>query len=40
MKTESTNVTFNPVSEQLCIITTNASENIKCHLMSAYETTQ
>ena len=27
--TEKTNVTFNPVSEQICIITTNTSEKIK-----------
>ena len=33
------NVTFNPVSERICIITTNTSENIKCHLISAYAPT-
>ena len=32
--TKSTNVTFNPVSERVCIITT--SDNIKCHLIRAY----
>ena len=37
--TENTNVTFNPVSERICIITTNTSENIKCHLISAYAPT-
>ena len=36
---ENTNVTFNPVSERICIITTNTSENIKCHLVSAYAPT-
>ena len=34
--TENTNVTFKPISERICIITTNTSENIKCHLTSAY----
>ena len=33
--TENTNVTFNLVSKRICIITTNTSENIKCHLISA-----
>ena len=37
--TQNTNVTFNPVSERICIITTNTSENIKCHLISAYAPT-
>ena len=37
--TENTNVTFNPVSERICIITTNTFENIKCHLISAYAPT-
>ena len=37
--TENTNVTFNPVSERICIITTNTSENIKCHFISAYAPT-
>ena len=37
--TENTNGTFNPVSEHICIITTNTSENIKCHLISAYAPT-
>ena len=39
IKTENTNVTFNPVSESICIITTNTTENIKCHLISAYAPT-
>ena len=34
--TENTNVTFNPISKRICIITKNTSENIKCHLISAY----
>ena len=34
--TENTNVTFNPVSERICIITTNTRENVKSHLISAY----
>ena len=33
------NVTFNPVSERKCIITTNTSENIKSHLRSTYTPT-
>ena len=33
---ENTNVIFNPVSEWICIITTKTSDNIKCHLISAY----
>ena len=37
--TENTKVTFNHVSERICIITTNTSENIKCHLISAYAPT-
>ena len=37
--TENTNVTFNPVSEHICIITTNTSENIKCYLISTYTQT-
>ena len=37
--TENTKVTFNPVSERICIITANTSENIKCHLISAYAPT-
>ena len=32
--TENANVTFNPVSERIFIITTNTSENIKYHLIS------
>ena len=34
--TENTNVTFNPVSERICIITTNTRENVKSHFISAY----
>ena len=37
--TENTNVTFNPVSERICIITINTSENVKSHLISAYAPT-
>ena len=37
--TENTKVTFNLVSERICIITTNTSENIRCHLISAYAPT-
>ena len=37
--TENTNVTFNPVSERICIITTNTIENIKFHLISTYAPT-
>ena len=37
--TENTNVTFNPVSKRICIITINTSENIKSHLISAYAPT-
>ena len=37
--TENTNVTFSPVSERICMITANTSENIKCHLISAYAPT-
>ena len=37
--TENTNVTFNPVSKRICIITINISENIKSHLISAYAPT-
>ena len=37
--TENTNITFNPASERICIITTNTSENIKCHLIRAYAPT-
>ena len=37
--TENTNVTFNAVSERICIISTNTNENIKCHLISAYAPT-
>ena len=37
--TKNTNVTFNPVSERICIITTNTSENIKYYLISAYAST-
>ena len=33
---ENTNVNFNPVSERICIITTNTNENTKCYLISAY----
>ena len=33
--TENTNFTFNPVSQQVYIITANTSENIKRHLISA-----
>ena len=33
---ENTNVIFNPVSEWICIITTKTSDDIKCHLISAY----
>ena len=36
---DSTNVTFNLVSEQIYIITTKTSDNIKCHLVSAYAPT-
>ena len=31
--------TFTPISERICIVTTNAGENIKCHLISAYAPT-
>ena len=37
--TQNTNVTFNPVSEHICIITPNTSENIKCHFIRAYAPT-
>ena len=37
--TENTKVTFNLVSERICIITTNTSENIRCHLICAYAPT-
>ena len=37
--TENTNVTFNPVSERIYIITRDTSENIKCYLISAYAST-
>ena len=33
---ESTNVTFNPLSERICIITTKTSDNIKCRVTSTY----
>ena len=36
---ENTNVNFNPVSERICIITTNTNENTKCYLLSAYAPT-
>ena len=37
--TESTNVTFNLVSKQICIVTTKTNDTIKCHLLSAYAPT-
>ena len=37
--TENTNVTFNPVSERICMIRINTSANVKSHLISAYTPT-
>ena len=37
--TKNTNVTFNLVSERICIITTNTSEKVKSHVISAYAPT-
>ena len=37
--TENKNVTFNPASERICIITANTSENVKSHLISAFAPT-
>ena len=33
---ENTNATFKPVLEQVCLITTKTSDNIKCYMTSAY----